>query len=209
MKGNSFKFQNVHLWDSENELTDDYKAKALEMVCKHNLHNCAVTVNGCKKDISDRCRCGYSRTNTINETYVNQLTDRVLYQHRHCDDLRVVPYNLQMMMNWDSYLNVEYSGSENCVQYLNKYLFKGPAQRERIEMYSEQQRDSHDEIKLFIYGQVVWAMGAMWHFMGIRTIQHLFRLFVLSKCTLHSDWVLLSDLARSQIYKFITTDQLS
>ncbi len=33
-------------------------------------------------------------------------------------------------------------------------------------MYSEQKRDSHDEIKLFIYGQVVRAMGAMWCFYG-------------------------------------------
>ena len=33
-------------------------------------------------------------------------------------------------------------------------------------MYSEQERDSHDEIKLFIYGQVVCAIGAMWHFYG-------------------------------------------
>ena len=88
------------------------------MVCKHNLHNCAVAVNGCKKVISDRCRGGYSRTDTINETYVNQLTDRVVYQHWHHDDLRVVPYNLQMMMDWDSHINVEYSGSGHCVQYL-------------------------------------------------------------------------------------------
>jgi hypothetical protein len=71
-----------------------------------------------------------------------------------------------MMMDWDSHINVEYSGSGHCVQYLYKYLFKGPAQRERIEMYSEQEHDSHDEIKLFIHGQVVCAMGAMWRFYG-------------------------------------------
>jgi hypothetical protein len=105
------------------------------MVHKHNLHNCAVAVHGCKKDISDRCRCGYSHTETINETYVDQLTARVLYPN-HCDDLRVVPYNLRMMMDWDSHINVEYSGSGHCVQYLYKYLFKGPAQRKRVEVYS-------------------------------------------------------------------------
>ncbi len=33
-------------------------------------------------------------------------------------------------------------------------------------MYSEQECDSHDVIKLFIQGQVVCAMGAMWHFIG-------------------------------------------
>ena len=66
-----------------------------------------------------------------------ELTDRVVYQRQHCDDLRVVPYNLQMIMDWDSHINVEYSGSGHCVQYLYKYLFNRPAGRERIEMYSE------------------------------------------------------------------------
>jgi hypothetical protein len=49
------------------------------------------------------------------------------------------------------------------VQYLYKYLFKGPAQKERIKMYSEQERDSHDEIKLFIHGQAErgFATGAV------------------------------------------------
>jgi hypothetical protein len=94
-------FQNIHWWDNENESTDEYKAKALEMVCKHNLHSCAITVNRCKKVLSDRCRRGYSHTETIHETYVDQLTARAVYPCRHCDDLRVVPYNLQMMMDWD------------------------------------------------------------------------------------------------------------
>ncbi len=70
------------------------------------------------------------------------------------------------MMDWDSHINVEYSGSGHCVQYLYKHLFTGTARKERIEMYSEQERDSHDEIKLFIYGQVVSAMWAMWRFYG-------------------------------------------
>jgi hypothetical protein len=52
-----------------------------------------------------------------------------------------------MMMDWDSHINVEYSGSGHCVQYSYTYLFKGPARKERIEIYSEQERDSHDEIK--------------------------------------------------------------
>jgi hypothetical protein len=50
------------------------------MVCKHNLHKCAVAINGCIKDISDRCRRGYSRTEIINETYVDELIDRVVYR---------------------------------------------------------------------------------------------------------------------------------
>jgi hypothetical protein len=104
------------------------------MVCKHNLHKCAVAVSGCKKDISDRCRHGHSCTETINETYVDESTDRVVYRHRHHDELRVVPYNLQMMMDWDSHINVEYSGSGHCVQYLYKYLFsKGQHKKKELK----------------------------------------------------------------------------
>ena len=157
---------NILWWDDGNKLTDEYKEKAVEMVRKHNLHNCAVAVNGCKKDVSDRCRRGYSRTETINQTYLDPLTDRVVYRRRHQDDLKVVPYNLQMMMDWDSHINVEFSGTQHCVVYLYKYLFKGPKRREKIEMHSEQNNDSQDEIKLFIYGQVVCSMGAMWRFYG-------------------------------------------
>jgi hypothetical protein len=73
------EFQNINWWDNDHELTDNYKAKALEMVCKHNLHKCAIAVNRCKKDSSDRCRRGHSCTETINETYVDELTDRVVY----------------------------------------------------------------------------------------------------------------------------------
>jgi hypothetical protein len=31
-----------------------------------------------QKDISDRCRRGYSRMETINETYVDELTDALM-----------------------------------------------------------------------------------------------------------------------------------
>jgi hypothetical protein len=63
------------------------------------------------------------------------------------DDLRDLPYNLLMMMDWDSQINVEYSGSAYCALYIYIYCFKGPKQTERIEMNSEQEHDSHDEIK--------------------------------------------------------------
>jgi hypothetical protein len=55
------EYHNIDWWGNENELTEDFKAKALKTVRKHNLHNCAVANNGCKKDVSDRCWHGYSR----------------------------------------------------------------------------------------------------------------------------------------------------
>jgi hypothetical protein len=70
------------------------------------------------------------------------------------------------MINWDSHINVEYSGSGHCVQYLYKYCFNGPTQRKQIKMNLEQMQDSKDEIKLFIYGQELCSMSAMWQFYG-------------------------------------------
>ncbi len=79
------EYHNIDWWGNENELTEDFKAKAVKRVHKHNLQNCAVAINGCKIDASDRCQHGYIRTETIPETYVNQMTDRIIYQRRLLD----------------------------------------------------------------------------------------------------------------------------
>ncbi len=72
------EYHNIDWWSNENELAEDFKAKALKTVCKHNLHNCAVAIDGCKKDTSDRCQRSYSQTETISDTYVNQMTDKII-----------------------------------------------------------------------------------------------------------------------------------
>ncbi len=51
-----------------------------------------------------------------------------------------------MMMDWDSHINIEYSDSGHCVQYLYKYCYKGPTQREQIEMDLDQMPNSDDEM---------------------------------------------------------------
>jgi hypothetical protein len=80
-KGN--EYHNKDWWGNLNELTEDFKAKALKMVHEHNLHNGAVAINGCKKDASDRCQRVYSRNEAMPETYLNQMTDRIIYQCLH------------------------------------------------------------------------------------------------------------------------------
>ncbi len=69
-------------------------------------------------DINAECKRGYSRGEIVSETFVNKGTHRVVYQRRTKNDLLIVPYNLQMMMDWDSHINVEYSGSAYCALYL-------------------------------------------------------------------------------------------
>ena len=103
--------QNVYTKDGDQKFTDEYKRKAIEVVHMSNTHKCATAINGCKIYSNAQCKRGYSRTETIPETYVNEVTNRIIYQQRMECDLKIVPYNLQMIMDWDSHINVEYSGS--------------------------------------------------------------------------------------------------
>jgi hypothetical protein len=86
--------------------------------------------------------------------------------HLICD-LKTVPYNLAMMIDWDSHLNVEYSGSVYCALYLYKYCYKGASKREQIAFELEKERNSLDEIMLFMmYGRIMSSMSAVWHLYG-------------------------------------------
>ncbi len=105
-------------------------------------------------------------TVTIPETFVNNVTNRVVYQRHLMCDLKIVPYNLAMMIDWDSHLNAEYSGSVYCALYLYKYCCKGASKREQIAFESEKERDSLNEIKLYMYGRIMRSMSAVWHLYG-------------------------------------------
>ncbi len=131
------------------------------MVCMNNTHRCATAINRCKKDTNDLCKCGYICSEIISETYMNQVTNRIVYQRRMECDLKNVPYNVQMIMDWDSHTNVEYSGSVYYALYLYKYYYKGAARKENIDLGSEQEHNSLDEMKLFIYGRIMCSMVAV------------------------------------------------
>jgi hypothetical protein len=160
------EYHNVYQEDGSTAFTDEYKRKAVEVVRMNNTHKCATAINGCKKDDSEKCKRGYSRTEIIPETIVNEVTNRIVYRRRMECDLKIVPYNLQMIMDWDSHLNIEYSGSAYCALYMYKYCYKGAAKKERIDLGSEKEHDSLDEIKLFIYGRIMCSMSAVWRMYG-------------------------------------------
>ncbi len=160
---------NQNIFDQEEgspAYTEAYKCKAVESVRTNNKHQCSTAINGRKKNEGSKCKRGYSRKETIPETYVDEVLNRVVYQRRTGDDLLIVPYNLAMMMDWDSHLNVEYSGSVYCALYLYKYCYKGSLKREQIALDSEKEQDSLDEIKLFMYGRIMSSMSAMWRLYG-------------------------------------------
>ncbi len=94
---NGEEFQNIYATDGAPAYMEQYKQKAVEMVCMNNSHRCATAINGCKEDANDLCKRGYSRSKMISKTYVNQVTNRIVYQHGMEYDLKIVPYNLQIV----------------------------------------------------------------------------------------------------------------
>ena len=42
-------------------------------------------------------------------------------------------------MDWDSHLNIEYSGSAYCALYMYKYCYKGAAKKERFDLGSDKE----------------------------------------------------------------------
>jgi hypothetical protein len=103
----------------------------------------------------------------VRDTYLNEDTNRIVYHRRTTYDLKVVPYNLAMIMDWESHINVEYSGSAYAaLLYMYKYCYKGPAKSERIELLIDQEQDSLDEQKLFIYGRTMSSMSVVWTLCG-------------------------------------------
>jgi hypothetical protein len=79
--------QNVYTKkNGKSEFTQEYKEKAVEMVRMHDTHKCSTSVNGCKKDINAECKHGYSRSEYVVETFVNKVTNRVVYWRRTKND---------------------------------------------------------------------------------------------------------------------------
>ncbi len=73
------EYQNIHATDGAPAYMEQFKLKAVEMVYMNNTCRCITAINGCKKDANHLCKRGYSCSKTISETYMNQVTDRIVY----------------------------------------------------------------------------------------------------------------------------------
>jgi hypothetical protein len=73
------EFQNIYTADGAPAYTEQYKQKVGEMVHMNNTHRCATAINGCKKDANNLCKRGISCSKIISATYVNQVTNRIVY----------------------------------------------------------------------------------------------------------------------------------
>lgn len=138
------------------ELPDDPLVR--QKVQKHMIH----------KHYPDRCyrtetekaqqKCHYKYPKPANgETYINDA-GYPQYRRRHECDQNVVPYNRQMLQDFDCHINVELAASVTLIMYLYKYLYKG---FDYVDATL-----SKDETKVYIHGRYLSASEAVWRMFG-------------------------------------------
>ena len=90
---------------------------------RHMTHVCSNAVNGCL-DKDGNCKRGYRRREVMATTTLDE-NGYPIYRRPNRADLKVVPHNREVLLDWDGHINVEYAGTSYTVLYLYKYLFKG------------------------------------------------------------------------------------
>lgn len=76
-------------------------------VHKHMTHKCSDAVNGCKATASSLCKRGYDTTKVCGTCFDD--AGFPIYERNSERDLKVVPHNRLLLLDWNGHANVEYS----------------------------------------------------------------------------------------------------
>jgi len=128
----------------------------------HNCGNYCASKRGCKSGFDKTCPC--ERTTLDEKGYPKYK--------RGPNDLRIVPYNIEIVLDWDGHANACYAASAHCLFYLFGYLFKGQkkvAQRlERIEN-NNQQPNANQVFDDYVSYRKISSMSAAWIALSYQT----------------------------------------
>jgi hypothetical protein len=89
-------------------------------VTKHMTHKCASAVNGCL-DSNNLCKKGYMDT-IIQDRTTFDIKGFPIYKRLNATDLRVVPHNRGILMDWEGHAYVDWCASTYTVLYLYQVL---------------------------------------------------------------------------------------
>ena len=83
------------------------------------------------------------------------------------DSRWVVPHNPYLLLKYNAHINVESCSSIKAIQYVHKYVFKGPDMA-NVELKDQDQARDHDEISEYVDGRYVTPHEALWHLFGFK-----------------------------------------
>jgi hypothetical protein len=128
------------------------------------LHKCSAA---CRRKDNGLCKYGYCTAITVEATTLDEK-GYPIYKRRREQDLKVVPHNREVLMDWGGHCNVEYAGSTYSVLYLFKYLTKGNA-KVKVTLDNTDDVDKGDEITLHLRGRMLCSMECTWRALGYQT----------------------------------------
>lgn len=140
----------------------------------------------CQRELPDgarKCRFGYPRP--LQPTTTIDAEGRVHYRQRHLGDEMIVPHCLPLLRKFKCHINFEVSSTSHIFQYLFKYIHKGmyyshfsifPYQqymiiapdstRYRVQLQSNDNTESIDEIQEYWDARYLSAGEAIWRILG-------------------------------------------
>jgi len=100
--------------------------------------------------------------------------------NHNLDNRWVVPHNLQLLKKYQAHINVEYVNKSKLLQYLCKYVNKGPDQAsiifKRIKKAQDETKDEEtkdiDEIKEYLDCRYICEQDALWRLLGYEIHYH-------------------------------------
>ena len=92
------------------------------------------------------------------ETYIDDA-GYAHYRRRHPADSNVVPYNPQILLEFDCHVNVELASSVTLIMYLYKYIYKGSDHTQGCLTI--------DEIKQYLSGKYLSASEGAWRIFSL------------------------------------------
>ncbi|KYN21838.1 ATP-dependent DNA helicase PIF1, partial [Trachymyrmex cornetzi] len=146
----------------------DKNANLHNVVMKHMIHGpCGVWClinNKCSKHFPKQFQSetimdedGYPQYRRRNDELFYERPGRYIVNNRY-----VVPYNLTLLLLFNSHINVEIVSSIRSVKYLYKYIYKGHDAASVIIGENIDKTIIHDEIRDFIEARYVGPVEACW-----------------------------------------------
>ena len=138
-----------------------------ELVGENMLHKCVVSkINGCKQNAYVNCKNKYD-TNKESEATVFGELGYPVYKRCTDKDLKVVPHNRSMLLDWRGHINCEYATSVKSCLYLYSYLFKGIKKKSIVaKKVVKNPNETIDEHEIYLNGRFLCAMDAMTRALG-------------------------------------------
>jgi hypothetical protein len=120
-----------------------------QAVKQNMIHKCSDGVNGCLND-QGVCRKGFHQTTT--REFTTFCPKGYPVYKRSQKDLRVVPHNRKLLLDWGGHAYIDWCGTTYTVLYLYKYLYKG-AKKVKFQLHNADDVNDEDEITLYLRGR--------------------------------------------------------